>query len=68
MRKLLLSLIFLGMIFILSGCGDDTNGDAELINDGHMPVKADVMVNDYIKERVVRSTNIKGRILELLAH
>lgn len=61
MRKLLLSLIFLGMIFILSGCGDDTNGEAELINDGRMSVKADVMVNDYIKDKSSAEHKYKGQ-------
>lgn len=65
MRKLLVSLIFLGVIFILSWCGSDANDENESINDGSMPVNVDVMVNDYIKDRNGAEQKYKGQNIRL---
>lgn len=65
MRKIILSLIFLGMIFILSGCGDDTDDKVEVVNDGRMPVKAEDMVKDYIKDKFRADYKYKGQNIRL---
>lgn len=65
MRKILLSLIFLGVIFVLGGCSDDTDDKNETVNDGRMPVKAEVMVNDYIKDKFGADYKYKGQNIRL---